>query len=333
MAARTSTFLKLAALGAAAALFARPKEDLDGRVVLITGGTRGLGLELAREFQRRGARVAVCARDPGEVDRARVELSRHGPVLASVCDLTDQAQAEQLVRRVIRKLGGIDVLVNNAGVIQVGPAEGMTLDDFEEAMATHFFAPLALIWSVLPHLRSRGGGRIVNISSIGGKVPAPHLLPYVASKFALTGLSEGLRVELAQANIRVTTVCPGLMRTGSPPAAFFKGQNRKEYLWFKLGDSMPLVSMSSERAARKIVDACAQGRSELFLTQLASFAARLHGAWPELTTVVLTAANALLPGPGGIRTGRAKGKESETPLTRIAGFASDVASEANNEPR
>lgn len=332
MAAKTSTFLKLAAIGAAGALLSRPKESLEGKVVVITGGTRGLGLELAREFQRRGAILALCSRQPEEIRRAREELSRNGRVFVARCDLQVREEAERFISEVVESLGGIDVLVNNAGVIQVGPVESMTLEDFDEAMATHFFGPLTLIWSALPHLRERGGGRIVNISSIGGKVPAPHLLPYVASKFALTGFSEGLRVELARSNIRVTTVCPGLMRTGSPAGAFFKGQHEKEYAWFKISDSLPLLSISSHRAARKIVDACVKGRAELILTPVASIAARVHGAWPELTTALLTIANALLPAPGGIGTERRTGQESETRASRMGGFTSDLAAQENNEP-
>jgi NAD(P)-dependent dehydrogenase (short-subunit alcohol dehydrogenase family) len=276
--------------------------------------------------------VAVCARDAGEVERARVELSRTAPVLAAECDLTDRAQVESLVRRVEQTLGPIDVLVNNAVIIQVGPAEEMTLGDFDRAMATHFFAPLQLIWAVLPQMRRRKGGRIVNISSVGGRLPAPHLLPYVASKYALTGLSEGLSVELAKAGIRVTTVCPGLMRTGSPGGALFKGQHRREYAWFKLSASLPLVTLSSQRAAQKILDACERGRAELILTPAASLGARLHGAWPELTVRILRAVNALLPGPGGIHTAETRGRQSETRFSRMWGVASDRAAAANNEP-
>jgi NAD(P)-dependent dehydrogenase (short-subunit alcohol dehydrogenase family) len=329
---RTSTTLTLAALGALGALLSRPKDSLEGKVVVITGGTRGLGLSLSREFQRRGARLAICARDPEEIRHAKDELSRNGEVFAARCDITDRAEAMAFIDEVAQTLGGIDVLVNNAGLIQVGPLESMTLEDFDEAMATHFFAPLHLIWATLPHLRERRGGRIVNVSSVGGKLPAPHLLPYVASKYALTGLSEGLRVELARANVKVTTVCPGLMRTGSPAAAWFKGQHKKEYAWFKIADSLPGVTISSERAARRIVDACVAGRAELILTPLASLAARFHGALPELSLAALTVANALLPGPGGIGTERRKGAQSETTASRIGGFPSDVAASALNEP-
>lgn len=99
-------------------------------------------------------------------------------------------------------------------------------------------------------MRRQRGGRIVNVSSVGGKIGVPHLLPYTASKFALTGLSEGLRVELKRERILVTTVCPGLMRTGSPRNALFRGKHKREYAWFAIADSLPLLSISAESAAR-----------------------------------------------------------------------------------
>src|SRR5204863_5194639 len=123
--------------------------------------------------------------------------------------------------------------------------------------------PLFTTLSVLPAMRRQGEGRIVNISSIGGKIAVPHLLPYDASKFALTGFSEGLRAELLKDGIYVTTVCPGLMRTGSPRNADFKGQHEAEYAWFSIGDSLPGMSMSAEAAAERIVTAFRQGEAEV----------------------------------------------------------------------
>src|SRR4029453_8311345 len=120
--------------------------------------------------------------------------------------------------------------------------------------------------AALPGMKRRRGGRIVNISWIGGKVAVPHLLPYCAGKFALTGLSEGLRTELKKDNIYVTTVCPGLMRTGSPPTAFFKGKQKVEYPLFKLTASTPLTSMNAQRAPRRSVTACQRGESEVILS-------------------------------------------------------------------
>src|SRR4051812_26108126 len=192
---------------ARAAVRRRRWMDMTGRVVLITGGSRGLGLLLARQFGRLGARVAICARDMDELDRAVTDLTAHGvEVLAKRCDLLAEEEVRRTVECVTDYFGRIDVLVNNAGTISVGPMETMTTDDYLESIGLHFWAPLHASLAVLPQMRARGDGRIVNISSIGGKVPAPHLLPYTAGKFALVGLSEGMRQELAKDNIFVTTV-------------------------------------------------------------------------------------------------------------------------------
>jgi NAD(P)-dependent dehydrogenase (short-subunit alcohol dehydrogenase family) len=307
--------------------------DLRGKTVFITGGSRGLGLVMAREFVERGSRVALCARDSDELDRAAADLSRRGADVASVvCDVTDRGQVERTVRDVESHFGRIDVLVNNAGTISVGPMEVMNVGDYDEAMKTHFWGPLYTTLAALPAMRRRGGGRIVNISSIGGKVAVPHLLPYCASKFALTGLSEGLRAELKKDNIYVTTVCPGLMRTGSPPNAFFKGQHRAEYTLFKLSDSTPLTAMDAGRAARRIVLACQRGESEVILSIQAKFAAGFHGLFPGVSSELYGLINHALPGPGGIGERRAAGRESETPVSRsFVTRLTDRAAAANNE--
>jgi NAD(P)-dependent dehydrogenase (short-subunit alcohol dehydrogenase family) len=320
---RGSAGLALAAAGAGAFLLARSVVrqrrwlDLDGKTALITGGSRGFGLLLAREFARQGANVVICARDEAELDRARHDLAGRGARVEAIpCDVTDRSQVERLVRDAEGRFGGIDVLVNNAGTISVGPMEVMTLEDYHEVMNIHFWGPLYTTLAALPGMKSRGGGRIVNIASIGGKVPAPHLLPYTASKFALVGFSEGLRAELKKDNVYVTTVCPGLIRTGSPRNATFKGQHRAEYAWFSVSDSLPLTSMNAARGARRVVLACQRGEAEVILSIEANLAARFHGLFPGLSTEVLGAVNTLLPGPGGIGTERAKGWESESPVSR-----------------
>jgi NAD(P)-dependent dehydrogenase (short-subunit alcohol dehydrogenase family) len=185
---------------AARALVRRFREyDLRNKTVLITGGSRGLGLIMARQMLQQGAHVAIIARDGPELTRARNYLEPDDErVLSVACDITDRDQVEAMVHTVQQSFGQIHVLINNAGTIQVGPAELMTLKDYEDAMNVHFWGPLYSILAVLPGMRQRREGRIVNISSIGGKVSVPHLLPYSASKFALVGLSEGLRAELAK---------------------------------------------------------------------------------------------------------------------------------------
>lgn len=333
------TALVMAAVGAGAilagrALFRRWREyDLRGKAVVVTGGSRGLGLVLAREFASEGARVAICARDREELMRAQDDLTSRGAnAFAVPCDVTDRAQVREMVEIVTDRFGGVDVLVNNAGVIQVGPLEVMTFEDYEHAMDVHFWGPLNTTLAVLPQMKARGAGRIVNISSIGGKISVPHLVPYSASKFALVGLSEGLRAELMKDGIVVTTVCPGLMRTGSPRNASFKGRHRAEYAWFAISDSLPVTSINAERAARQIVNATKRGQAELVISTQAVLAVKFHSLFPEATADALALVNRLLPAAGGIGQMEAKGKDSESPLApSILTELSERAAARNNE--
>jgi NAD(P)-dependent dehydrogenase (short-subunit alcohol dehydrogenase family) len=246
--------------------------------------------------------------------------------------VTDRAQVRELVEVVTRHLGRIDVLVNNAGVIQVGPLEEMTLEDYEQSMAVHFWGPLYATLAVLPQMRERREGRVVNISSIGGKIGVPHLVPYSASKFALAGLSDGLRAELAKDGVVVTSVFPGLMRTGSPRNANFKGRHRAEYAWFAISDSLPVSSINAERAAAQIIDACRQGRAELVITTQAQLAVKFRALFPEAAADMLAAVSRLLPGPGGIGRARAKGRDSESALApSLLTTLTESAARRNNE--
>ncbi len=231
-------------------------------------------------------------------------------VMVVQCNVTNRQEVDQMVAAVNTRFGSIDVLINNAGVIQVGPLEVMTPEDFEQAMKVHFWGPLNTIMAVLPSMRRKKAGRIVNISSIGGKVGVPHLVPYCASKFALVGLSKGLRAELMKDGIKVTTVCPGLMRTGSPLNADFKGKHRAEYAWFSISDALPLLSVSAENAARQIVRACKTGRAELVISLPAKVAVIFDALLPELTSQMLALTNQLLPGAGGAGTENVKGRDS-----------------------
>lgn len=304
-----------------------------GKTVLITGGSRGLGLEMARLFAGEGARLALCARDLEELKRAQEELLNRGAeVFILPCDVTDRVAITDAIHSVEDRFGPVDILINNAGIIEVGPMEEMTLEDYEDAMKVHFWAPLYAAQAVLPGMRRQGSGRIVNISSIGGKISVPHLLPYSASKFALVGLSEGMRAELAQENIYVTTVCPGLMRTGSHLHAEFKGNNRAEYTVFSLSGSMPFTSMNSTEAAQQILRACRYGDAEVVLSIPAKVGATFHALFPGLTADLFGMVNRLLPGPGGIGQSKAAGKDSQTPLSpSLLTSLSDQAAERNNE--
>lgn len=325
---------------AAVRLFVRQQRRVDfhGKTVLITGGSRGLGLILARLFAREGAKVAICARDEAELSRARIDLLQNGVPEANVfaiqCDVQDTAQIAGTVDAVVRQFGPIDILVNNAGVIQVGPMETMTRADYEEALRVHFWAPYHFVHAVLPGMRARRAGRIANIASIGGLISPPHLLPYSTSKSALVGFSEGLRAELTKNGILVTTVCPGLMRTGSPTNAYFKGQHDREYTWFALSDSLPGASQSADHAAREIVDAVRHGDPFLVTSMAAKAGAFLHGVFPGLTDDLLALTDLMLPSmPPGGSTERHTGQESETALTRSPLTALTRQAERENNQR
>lgn len=326
----------LAGLGTWAAtrafLAQKRKMDFRGKTVIITGSSRGLGLEMARLLAQEGANLGICARDKDELNRAQAELQQQGvSVYAEACDITDKNQVERFVENVRQAIGPVDVLINNAGVIIVTPVEHATEDDFRESMDTNFWAAFHMINAVLPQMLTRRG-RIVNIASFGGKVAVPHMLTYSTSKFALVGYSEGLRAELQKNGIYVTTICPGLIRTGSPRNAIFKGQNEKEYAVFKIGDSVPFFTIDSTECAQEIIDACRYGEAERIITLPAKLGAALQGVAPNFISELMAVANETLPAPGGIGEQRAWGKESETALSQsVLTTLTDQAAERNNE--
>ncbi len=311
----------------------RRRISFTDKVVLVTGGSRGLGLELARLLADERARLVLLARSELELARAREELlARGAEVLTLPCDLGDPVRAAEAVREAAGAFGPIDVLINNAGVIQVGPFDEMTQSDFAEAMAIHFWAPLHLTLAVLPEMRRRRAGRIVNVTSIGGRVAVPHLAPYVASKFALVGLSAALRAELAREGVLVTTVVPGLMRTGSHVNASFKGRHRDEYAWFSIGGALPLFSIDAERAAAQILDAARHGDAHRTITLQARALELAQALAPGLIAAGMQLANRALPGPDGVGREARAGRESASRwspslLTRL----SDRAAGRNNE--
>lgn len=320
---------------AASALLRRSGDDLEGQVVLITGGSRGLGLSLAREFASRGCRIAICARDVDELENARRDLQQRGAeAIAIECDVSDPAAVERMIDRTMGHFGRIDVLVNNAGEIQVGPVDSMTIDDFERAMKVMFWGTVYPTMTLLPHMKERGSGRVVNITSIGGKVAVPHLLPYTCAKFAAVGFSEGLHAELAKSGVKVVTIAPGLMRTGSFLNADFKGDAEKESAWFGVSSSMPGLTMAGERAARQIVDATARGTAEKILTTQANVLAKAHGVAPGLTSQALSLVDQWLL-PQGRNQPAKRGHETQSlqsPLMMAATFFGRMAARRFLQP-
>lgn len=316
----------------------RKLRTLRGKMVLITGGSRGLGLALAEEFGKRGAKLVLAARDVANLERARSLLLQRGAVrreadvLILSHDLREQGEAEKLIQEATSEFGRIDILVNNAGVITVGPVENQSLQDFRDAMDVNFFSGLQCTMAVLPQMLARGNGSIVNITSIGGKIPVPHLLPYTASKFASIGLSEGLNAELRSKGIYVTTVCPGLMRTGSHINANFTGDAAREYRWFSFVAGLPGFSTSACAAARKIVRSVVSRKREIAITPQAMIAARVAGLCPTATMLAMETMNRVLPSPISGATGNRRGAELRGVEVKRAAFLGNAAARRYNQP-
>lgn len=322
-----------AAFGAAWWLLrTRRRYPVRGKVVLVTGSSRGLGLAMAQRFGERGARVVLTARSVTELDAARTLLLQRravspDDVLTIPCDVRDNGQVKAMFREVAETWSPVEVLVNNAGIITVGPMETLALSAYQDAMQTNFFGTVHCTLAALPYMLARGDGAIANIASIGGNVAVPHLLPYSASKFATVGFSQGLTAEVLHKGVRVTTVSPGLLRTGSPLHAIFSGRSAEEYRWFNLSASLPGISRNAYAAAGRVVKAVERGELSFSITPQAAIAARLAQVWPALTMHTLALVNRLLPTPAHRGEQYAPGKRVQgrdlKPLT-AAGDAAQV---------
>jgi len=317
--------LAVLAVGAAAAVsaikrqqsshIAKKQSRLQGKVVLITGGSRGLGLAMAEEFASLGATLVLAARNEEELIRAKEQLVHllaieADRILTIPCDVRNPEEVDALVAKATDAFGKIDILVNNAGIITAGPVEQQTRETYHDVMNTNFFASVYTVTALMPQMLARRSGTIVNIASIGGKVSVPHMLPYSASKFAEVGFSQGLHAELRSKGIRVLTVCPWLMRTGSHLNALYTGDRSREYRWFSLLATTPGISVSARYAARRIVKGVLRGEGEIAISPMAILASRLGPLLPGLTTHAMTASNYLLPHQAPGEDKPIKGSES-----------------------
>jgi short-subunit dehydrogenase len=279
----------------------------DGAVVLVTGSSRGLGFGIASRFAKsKRVRLVLTARKTEELEQAKAKLLKQHTHLQPedihviTADLAEATECKRLIGETLARFGRIDVLVNNAGIIEVGPAQIQPIEAFERAMQINCMAALHTTWAALPHLRRQqpivGSRRaaIVNIASIGGKIAVPHMLPYTTAKFALVGFSEGLHAELHGEKILVTTVCPGLMRTGGEAHAQFIGDVEAEKRWFMFAAKTPVIATTVEHAANKIYSAVEANRAEITITPQAWLAARFGGLFPDTLQFANAVTNELI---------------------------------------
>jgi NAD(P)-dependent dehydrogenase (short-subunit alcohol dehydrogenase family) len=317
------------------------KLERDFPVAVVVGASRGLGLLIARELDREGFRVVIAAEDREELDRAAEQLRADGArVGTELCDVADEDQVEALVERTEKQLGPIEVLICVAGVIQAGPLSALSRRHFEQAVAVMLWGPINCGLAVAPRMRERGRGRIGVVSSVGGRIAAPHLLPYSTAKFGAVGFTRGLRSELAGTGVTVTSAEPGLMRLGSHDRAKFVGNQGREYAWFATADSIPLLSIDGERAAARIVRAVLTGKAVTTVTPMGVLAPRVDALFPNLTAALLGLTTRLLPDDPGTPESREtlEGWEAREQLSRAPRFLvdrlvrlNDAAGRRNNE--
>lgn len=327
-------FSPSAALAGAAALPQAP-------VAVVAGASRGLGLLVARELSARGCRVVGLSRSEDSLADARETLRTWGESMTTYAvDVTDDDALTGVLRRVEQEVGPIDVAVHVAGIIQVGPLESMTREHFQRCLDVMLWGPINLTLAVLPGMRARRRGRIGVVTSVGGKVSVPHLLPYSTAKFGAVGFTDGLRAELAGSGVTATTIVPGLMRTGSHVAAEFTGDQAKEYAWFAPSASLPLLSMDAERAASRIAEGVLAGRAMVALTPAAQVGMRVAGAAPWVTGAALGVVGRLLPDPPAgdpTATGTVDGHTAramlDSPLVERLSTLGNAASRRFNERR
>ncbi len=320
-------------LGLRAAIRYKRKFNYQNKVVFVTGGARGLGLEMARLLGAEGAKLAICSRNAEQLEKARKELEALGvPVLSLTCDVKEQKEVASAIEAIQQHYGRIDVLINNAGFISVGPLENMTTHEFEEAMRTHFWGPLYAMQAVLPLMKKQGQGRIINVSSVAGIASLPHMVPYSTSKAALINLSEGYREEYIKHKIYITLAIPGLVRTGAHENAAIKGKQEQEFTWFSVLDANRLTSASAKKVAKQILEGGRYGVSRVIMPIHANLFSVLQGVAPGLTTDFLSLINSLLPKAASEDTGRLKGYNiNDEHIPNVLTKAGDNAAQKNNE--
>lgn len=197
--------------------------------VLITGASQGIGKATALLFASQGYDLVLAARQPDRLAAVGQEIQSLGRQALTVpTDVKDPEQVKILIQKALEQYNAIDVLINNAGIYISGPVEEFSLEDWHQAIDTNLWGYIHTIQALLPHFIERGTGTIVNLSSIGGKVPVPYLVPYNTSKFAVTGLTEAMHSELKPKGIHVCGIYPNLIKSSFMERAIFQGKDKED---------------------------------------------------------------------------------------------------------
>ncbi|MGH9862950.1 MAG: SDR family oxidoreductase [Candidatus Acidiferrales bacterium] len=254
--------------------------DFKDRVAIVTGASSGIGEALVRQLAREGARVVLAARSEEQLQAVAASLDAER-VLVVPTDVTEPADIDHLIERTATRFGGIDILVNNAGFGLYGGTEEILWEHLRQMWEVNFFGAVRCTRAALPYLCARRGV-VVNISSVAGKIVVPYMTQYCATKHALNAFSDGLRMELRQAGVRVVTVCPGRVRTRFHQAAYRDSKNLPAVLRRQDvgGISADAVALATLRAVRR-------GRREIVIPWRLRLAAGLRKLFPALVEASL----------------------------------------------
>ncbi len=259
------------------------KRRLQQTIILVTGGNRGLGREIARQYLRLGATVIILGRDEEALEAARAELSKFGEVIALTGDITDIGRVGEIKAEIENRFGRLDGLVNNAGLVVGGPLASTKPEDYQRLLDANFVGARNMTDAFLPLLSKSGNPWIINISSAAAKLTVPYLVAYGASKATLARYSEGMALQLAHKDIQVLTVYPSLIHSGvldHAPVLESKLPLRRLY---SVLTTIPFLSMSTTGAASRIIDAQARCELKIVIPFTAEIFVRLVYLMPKLS--------------------------------------------------
>lgn len=262
--------------------------------VLITGASQGAGRATALRFAQAGYGVALAARRADRLEAVAEEIrGLKQAAIAIPTDVGEATQVKALVQKAIASLGSIDVLVNNAGICLTGPAEYTSLADWQALLNTNLWGCIHTIEALLPHFLERGQGSIVNLGSFGGKMPLPQMTAYCTSKYAVTGLSNTLRLELAPKGIHVAVVHPGVINSDFLERAQFRGSSEAEAKrrQARMSETLKAGWVSQpEEIAEAVWQAVVKRQAEVVVGP-ATIATEAYRLFPQLTQWALRQAN------------------------------------------
>jgi short-subunit dehydrogenase len=254
--------------------------DPRGKVVVVTGGSMGIGEAVARAFVRQGCRVVVSGRDPARLEAARARIGSPERTLAIACDVRNREEVDRLLSLTVHNFGAVDIWINNAGFGLYDSVGSMDMAACRTMFDTNLFGTIDCMQAVIPVMKRRGSGMIINISSVAGHISLPYMAAYSATKFAMNALGKGAGMELRGSGVHVMTVCPGTIATA------FRENAVKGRELLRIGGGRRR-GISAERVANAVVSACRTEKREVVVPWQHHISIKFYQLFPWLVEWVM----------------------------------------------